>query len=606
MKSEEDKEENIKDENKDESNQDDEIPGMDISNKYSKSMPGLPNGSEDAAKIKKEMDKKKEKLEKLKGQIIKKFNFIESVGILPPQSIPIFVQDEEVQKETEKYLHLLVIIPEEKFKEIKKVKKEIVEILEKFEEKIWLHLLTPVDIWELCLDSKFDLVSAIAMSFPIHDKGFLGALRVAEIHKSLVLRKFERYVVSYVIAGSLVRGEAVKTSDVDVFVVINDTDVKRMPRLELKEKLRSIIYQYIGEASALAGVKNVLNVQVYLLTDFWESVKDAHPVIFTFIRDGVPLYDRGTFLPWKALLKMGKIKPSPEAVDNFMKYGEQNESLVKRRLIDAMVDIYYGVITPMQALMMMAGHAPPVPKTMVEEVKKEFFEKEKIISSKELKILEKVVKLFKDYEHGKLQSISGAEIDTLLKEANEYDKKIKQMRTKLEAKIVEHTAESVHKELFNLLKNIFGNHSETQLLSKFEKEMIKSGKMPSRYLPIVKEVSKIKILVKKKKMSQNEIDYIRRNAEDLISKLVEYMQRRELSKVEKGVMQLAYNGKKAELVLTHRDVFLVENGIIKKVGTHSLVDSNAQELQQALADGLDAKDTKLSSHVLEILKKSLG
>ena len=62
--------------------------------------------------------------------------------------------------------------------------------------------------------------SAIAISFPLYDKGILGALRVAEIHKSLVLQKFERYVVSYVIGGSLVRGEAVKTSDVDVFVII--------------------------------------------------------------------------------------------------------------------------------------------------------------------------------------------------------------------------------------------------------------------------------------------------------------------------------------------------------------------------------------------------
>jgi len=74
----------------------------------------------------------------------------------------------------------------------------------------------------------------------------------------------------------------VKTSDVDVFIVINDTDVKRMPRLELKERLRGIIYQYVAEAASLAGVKNKLEPQIYLLTDFWESVKDAHPVIFTF------------------------------------------------------------------------------------------------------------------------------------------------------------------------------------------------------------------------------------------------------------------------------------------------------------------------------------
>ena len=164
-------------------------------------------------------------------------------------------------------------------------------------------------MWNYGQDSKFEFVDAIAQGYPVHDKGFLGALRVASIHKSLVLRKFDKYVASYVIGGSLVRGTAGKDSDVDVFVVVDDTDVKRMNRVELLEKLRGIIYDYIREATALAAVKNILNVQVWLLTDFWQRVKDAEPVAFTFIRDGIPLYDRGTFIPWKLLLKMGRIKP---------------------------------------------------------------------------------------------------------------------------------------------------------------------------------------------------------------------------------------------------------------------------------------------------------
>ncbi len=514
-----------------------------------------------------ELEKIKKGLDELKKKILKKFPFTLALSILPSHSFKWFEEDEGLLPEevAKKPIHLFWIVPEDEYKNIsKKIKPEILKLVQESKQNVWVHIKTPVDVWNYGSDSKFEIIDSVSSSYPLHDKGFLGALRVANIHKTLVLRKFEKYVATYAVGGSLVRGTADKDSDVDTFVVIDDTDVKKMPRVQLLERLRGYIYEYIREATVLAGVKNPLNVQVYLLTDFWQSVKDAHPVIFTFIRDGVPMYDRGTFLPWKLLLKMGKIKPSPEAVDNFMKYGEQNESLVKRRLIDAMIDIYYGVITPMQALMMLAGHAPPVPKTMVEEVKKEFLEKEKIISMKELKILEKVVKLFKDYEHGKLQSISGAEVDSLLKEANEYDKKIKQVRVKLEAKIVENTAESVHKELFNLFKSIFGNHSESQLMAKFEKEIIKSGKMPARYLPVVKEVSKLKELARKKKMTQNEIDYVRRNAEDLISRLVEYMQRKDLAKVEKGVVQLSYSGKKAELVLTHRDVFLVEGTSIKK------------------------------------------
>ena len=235
---------------------------------------------------------------------------------------------------------------------------------------------TPSEIWEICTDQKFELYAAMAMSFPLHDKGILGAMRVTEIHKSLVLQKFEKYVVSYVLGGSLIRGEASKDSDVDVFVIINDTDVKRMPRLELKERLRGIIYQYVGEASALAGVNNKLEPQIYLLTDFWEAVKDAHPVMFTFIRDGVPIYDRGTFMPWKALLKMGKLKPSPEAIDMFMSMGDGVIPRSKRTLLsDIFVNIFWGITTPAQALLMLNGCPPPnAKKELVRDFKREFLD----------------------------------------------------------------------------------------------------------------------------------------------------------------------------------------------------------------------------------------
>ena len=352
---------------------------MNLDNKYNSKKLPMPEMNE----MQKEMEKTKKEMEKLKSVFLKKFPFIQAIGVLPPQSIKIFIQEEEVPKETEKHMHIYVIIPEDKFKEAPKIKKEIVSETEKIKQKIWVHVKTPVDVFEICLDSKFEMASAIAMSFPLFDRGFLGALRVAEIHKSLVLQKFERYVVSYVVAGSLVRGEAVKTSDVDVFIVINDTDVKRMPRVELKERLRSIIFQYINEAGALAGVKNKLSPQIYLLTEFWESVKDAQPVIFTFIRDGIPLYDRGTFMPWKALLKMGKLKPSPEAIDMFMSMGDKTVKRAKLALLDILVhDVYWGVITPSQALLMLYGLPPPTPKQTVKEMEKIFLEKEKMLEKK--------------------------------------------------------------------------------------------------------------------------------------------------------------------------------------------------------------------------------
>ena len=236
-----------------------EIPGMNLNTQYSGKKPLLPEGTE---QLQREMERTKKEFDKIKAAIVKKYPFTQAIGIIAPQAVRLFVEDElgegipkEEFEKLQKKTHLYIIIPEEKFKEIPKIKKELITEIDKIKKDVWIYIKTPVDIWEACLDSKFELTTAIGMSYPLHDTGILEGLRVAEIHKALVLQKFDKYIVSYVIAGSMVRGDTVKESDVDAFIVINDTDVKRMPRLELKERLRSMIFQYISEALSLAGSK---------------------------------------------------------------------------------------------------------------------------------------------------------------------------------------------------------------------------------------------------------------------------------------------------------------------------------------------------------------
>jgi predicted nucleotidyltransferase/uncharacterized protein (UPF0332 family) len=503
-----------------------DIPEMNLDNKYSNNKDLIPESPE---KMKKEMEKTKKELEKLKNFIVKKFPFTQFLSILPPMSIKNFIEEEEAPKETEKYIHLFMVIPEENMKEANKIKTEIVKEIEEMKQKIWLHLKTPEDLWEICMDSKFDIIGAIAMSFPLHDTGILGALRVAEIHKSLVLQKFEKYVVSYVVAGSLVRGEAIPTSDVDVFIIINDTDVKRMPRLELKERLRSIIYQYVAEASAIAGVKNKLSPQVYLLTDFWESVKDAHPVIFTFIRDGIPLYDRGTFMPWKALLRMGKLKPSPEAIDMFMSMGDKTVKRVKTALLDVVVnEIFWGITTPSQALLMLYGLPPPTPKHVASEMKRIFVDKEKILEKKYINIIEKVINIYKDFEHEKIKEISGTEVDKLLQDTEDYLKRLKELREQIEKRTQEKTIEQIYQDVFALLKSMLGNKSQDAIITEFETKFVKKAKFAPQHLRILKDIVHARAEFKKGKSDVHKVDEARKNASILINDIIEYNQRCDL------------------------------------------------------------------------------
>lgn len=584
-----------------------EIPEMNLNNKYKTQKSPV---SESPKETKKEMEKTKKELEKLKSFIIKKYSFTQAISVLPPQAIKNFIDEEEIPKETEKHIHLYMIVPEEKLKEIPKITKEIVKQIESLKQKIWIQIKTPIDVWENCLDSKFELSSAIAMSFPLYDKGILGALRVAEIHKSLVLQKFEKYVVSYVIGGSLVRGEAIKTSDVDIFVIINDTDVKRMPRLELKERLRGIIYQYVAEASALAGVKNKLEPQIYLLTEFWESVKDAHPVMFTFIRDGIPLYDRGTFMPWKALLKMGKLKPSPEAIDMFMSMGDGVIPRSKRTLLsEIFTNIFWGVTTPAQALLMLYGLPPPnAKKELVNEFKKHFLET-KMIEKKYITFLEKIVQTWKDYEHEKIKEISGTEIDKLLHETEDYLKRLKELRKQIEKKSQEKTIEQVYKDVFELLKNIVGKKSQENTIQDFEKKFIKTGKFTPQHLRILKNIVIARKECKKGKLNPHKVDEARKRASILINDLIEYAQRCDLISLEKGRMKIKYNEKEkeqtAELLICDQTGFLFLQNKIKKIN-ETIQDSNMEEVSNAVEKQKTKQTTIINHKIFELLKKELG
>lgn len=572
-------------------------------------------GREIPAEVKRELEKLKTKLQSFQKHILKRFSFINSIGLLPPQASKIIEEEEEIEKgkegkEGEKLIHLLILLPDEKEKEAPKIKVEAIKLTQAIKPKIWVHIKTIQQIWELCFDNKYELVDAIAMSFPLYDKGSLGALRVTSIHRTLVLKKFEHYIVSYIIAGSIVRGQATKTSDLDVYVIVDDTDVKRMTRVELREKLRAIIIRYAFEACDIAGVKNALHPQIFILTDFWEGIRDANPLIFTFIRDGVPLYDRGTFTPWRLLLKMGKITGTPEAVEKFIAIGTKVREDIKDKLNDIfMTDLYYSVLMPSQGILMLYGLAPPTPRETLELMRKTFVKKEKLLEARYLNILEKVLTLYKQFERRKVKAISGKEIDALLKQAEEYHKRLKKLVEQVEKKVGEKTVLKLYEDTIPLVKSIVGKASEQELVKKFESELIKKGKLPKTSLTILQEIIKAKKDYAKGKLSRGEIDNVRKDTQELVALLTEYTQRRELLEVEKVRFSTKIAGNEGELYLFGNTAFVIPNlkkVEIKKINLEkgSISKAERNELDEAIRKA--PKKGKLTPTLLSKIEKLLG
>lgn len=564
-------------------------------------------------KIKENIEKGKKVVEKFKEDILNEYKFISSISIAAPIANKIIeesmddVERKNFEETKEKELfHVFLIIPDEKIKEIPKLSVNAINLVKDKKPKIWLHFLTPKEIWQFCFDGKYEYVEAIAMSIPVYDTGILGALRVATIHKMMVISKFEKYVVSYVLAGSIVRGQATKTSDVDVFIVIDDTDVKRMSRFELRERLRSIIYSFAIEANERANAKNKLSPQIYILTEFWEAVKEAHPVIFTFIRDGVPLYDRGAFMPWKLLLKMGKIKPSPEAIEMFMSLGERVVENVKKKLNNLITeDIYWGVITPSQAALMLYGIAPPTPKETVKLMEDIFVKKEKILEKRYVDVLKKIVEIYKNYEHEKIKEIKGKDVDFLLEQVSMYISRLKKLAEKLEERSREKVMEDILFRLKTIINDNYGKKSIKEIIQIIKKDFVDKGHIGKAYFESLKKFINIKN--SNKKIPKKDFELLRKDLFELIREIHEVIERRRVMTGLKRRIKIRYKkeGKKieAELVMG-KNVYLIPNTLEDKVKKFDEKQGKFIEVRAPEYGNIEEiKEVKIDSKILEELEK---
>lgn len=599
----------------------------------------LPAEMLENAGIPKEVQEKlkqiKEKLDKFSKEVEKKFGkYIMGISLLPPltqkelDDIKKFEGDKAAQDAKDK-INILVLIDDNDSQKMTKPEliQKLSSIMEKsakeIDEKFAPQPLLLSEVWQSCYDAKYDLLRTIAMSAPVFDRGMLSAIKIAEMHKKMVLEKFEKYIVAYVLAGSLVQGRATPESDIDVFIVIDDTDVKRMTRTELKDKLRAIIIGMGVQAGEMTGIRNKINIQVYILTDFWESIKEAHPVIFTFLRDGVPFYDRGIFMPWKQLLKMGRIKPSAEAIEMYLSSGEQLIKRIQFKLNDIGIeDLFYSLLTPSQAALMMYGVPPPTPKETPELMREIFVQKEKLIEESFLKTLEQVIKIRKDVEHGTKKNVSGKEIDELLDNAEKYLVRLKKLFSEIEKKKQEDSIVHIYDTSLSLVRDVLKTEDVTkvendELVKTFKNVLVSTGKIPEKLLRSLESIIKAKKDYDTKKLTKIEVQNISKSAGAFIKDMIEYMQRKRGRELDRARVRVKFGDKYGDVVLFDKDAFIIEeseNGektvqkatVTKEGGLTGIRKSSYEEYEKAIADMQIPLRVFIKEKLFEDFKKIFG
>ncbi len=595
----------------------------------------VPNISKEA---KEKLNKIKDEVEKFKKEALSKFDkYIMGISLLPqpkqqfpmPSMAPGRMPTMPQGQQNKDAVSILVLVDDTDSKKMSKyeLKTKLSQIIFKMAQDIDKNLVPETvilsELWQTCYDGKYDMLARIASGAPVYDKGMLAAIKISELHKQMVLKKFEKYIVAYVLAGSLVQGKAKPDSDIDVFVVIDDTDVKKMTRIELKDKLRAIIIGMGMEAGEMTGIKNKLNIQVYILTDFWDNIKEANPIIFTFLRDGIPFYDRGIFMPWKQLLKMGKIKPSQEAIDLFMNSGEQLMSRVKFKLnAIGMEDTFYAILTPSQAALMLYGVPPPTPKETPAVLREIFVKKLSLLEDEYVNILENNIKVRKELEHQSKKSLSGKEVDKLVADANKFLKRIKKLfkeidKIKEEESLV-HTYDTIVTTMRDILKlEEIEKVKEEDVVEVFEKEMIDTGKMPHKYLRDLKLIVKAKKDYDSGKLTKTDVSNVKKVSRDIHKLLIEYIQRKRGQELQRARIRVKYGKQFGEVLLLGKSAFIVHDldaqdrqisiaDVDKDGGLKKIRESSEEELEKALVDRSIPKKVFIKEPIFENLKELFG
>src|SRR2546428_6189492 len=284
---------------------------------------------------------------------------------------------------------------------------------------------------------------------------------IVEKFAKLVLKKYGKYVKAIVMMGSVAREEFRSTSDIDVFVVIDDTSLKITPEFHDKfdDDLERIAEKIPDSQVSIKGPDGkeekipLLSIQPsYTLSEFTDYARVGHPIIYNFIKEGIPVYDAGFFGPWKRLLEAGRIPGTREAIESYMEGAPKKLMRAKTvKLLMLAEDCYYAILNTAQAVLMFMGNAPPVPSKAYDEVKKNLVE-HGLLEQEYADWLREIIEIRKKIEHKELMDVTGQFVDEWIEKSEKFIDKMFNLLNALEVRKKEKILERTHEVMIKAAK----------------------------------------------------------------------------------------------------------------------------------------------------------
>lgn len=391
------------------------------------------------------------------------------------------------------------------------LKKKLYEMVEnELKKKInefSIRIILLVEIWVSFFKKEYTIRDLIIKSEIIYDNGIILAIKLSEMHKEMVLQQFKESVLVYSLNGSVINNKQTSRSDVDTMIIFSDSQLGMSYDDHLKERLKSTINYLALRTEELIGVKGLLNIQIFSLTEIIENLNSGSPVILSYIRNSVPLYDIGLLESFKKLIIEGKIRGDFEAMLVYLRMGDELMEIVNKKLSSIVVeDIYWAMISVTQALLMLYDIRELSPISLAEYLNEIIVKKENKLGHHYVFTLEKFIKMRKEIQGFNKKQITGEELDLLLKEAKKYINKItrifEEVALKKHTDELNNNFEQIKSLLFRYLEAKGYKRASQIDIDKFLEGEEKYDYLPLNYLHILQGVNQAVRIVNASKYSE--------------------------------------------------------------------------------------------------------
>lgn len=241
----------------------------------------------------------------------------------------------------------------------------------------------------------------------------------ARTFASKVYKEFGAFIRAVVIFGGQSGTKTEGKSDIDVLIIIDN--VSFFLTAPVIETYRIVVADLARDTSKR------LHVTTLRFTSFWEYMRAGDPIGVNILRTGIALIDTGFFYPLQIMLYEGRIRPSHESVNA---YAARSASVVfnsKMKIMQAVMDLYWGVIDAAHAALMKQKEIPPAPKEIHEHIERKLV-KTGFVNKKCPGIMKEFYLLSRKILHRDIKEMSGREWDLYKIKADFFVNEMKKVK----------------------------------------------------------------------------------------------------------------------------------------------------------------------------------